>query len=160
MNKVTTVGIDLAKSVFYLHGVDEHGKIIFRKRFARSKVMPFLAHLSPCLIGMEACSGAHHWGREIQKLGHEVRLMNPKFVQAYVKTNKSDSNDAEAVCEAVLRPNMRFVPIKSIEQQDIVEKTTAKQFNNSWLSRSSGLSVFFTQEGGMNLPTNAKGVFP
>lgn len=117
--KVTALGIDLAKSVFHLCGMDKRGKVVLRKRVSRNKLLEFLADLPVCLIGMEACGSAHHWGREMKKLGHEVRLMSPQYVKPYVKTNKNDDNDAEGVCEAVGRPTMRFVPLKSVEQQDI-----------------------------------------
>jgi transposase len=116
---IKTLGIDLAKNVFHFCAMDEHGKVVLRKRLSRGKLLEFLANLPPCLIGMEACGGAHYWAREIGKLGHEVRLISPHFVKPYLKTNKNDYNDAEAVCEAVGRGNMRFVPVKTKEQQDI-----------------------------------------
>jgi len=115
---VKVLGIDLAKDVFHLHGVDAHGRVVLRKRLQRRDLAAFVANLSPCLIGMEACSGAHSWARKFREMGHEVRLMNPQFVRPYVKSNKNDAADAEAICEAVQRPSMRFVPIKSVEQQD------------------------------------------
>ena len=118
--KITTVGIDLAKNVFQLHAVDERGKAVLRRQLRREQVTAFFVNLAPCLIGMEACASAHHWGRVLQRLGHTVRLMAPQFVKPYVKTNKNDVADAEAICEAVSRPNMRFVPIKSVEQQAIL----------------------------------------
>jgi transposase len=118
--KITTVGIDLAKSVFQVHGVDERGKAALRKQLKRAEVLKFFANLPPCLIGMEACGGAHYWARKLVELGHEVRLMGPRFVKPYVKTNKNDRNDAEAICEAVARPNMRFVPVKNAEQQALL----------------------------------------
>jgi transposase len=118
--KITTVGIDLAKNVFQLHAVDERGKAVLRRQLRREQITPFFANLPPCLIGMEACASAHHWGRVLQRLGHTVRLMAPQFVKPYVKTNKNDVADAEAICEAVGRPSMRFVPIKSVEQQAIL----------------------------------------
>src|SRR5437762_14185247 len=117
MDKVTTVGIDLAKSVFSLHGVDGAGRVLLRRTVRRDQLIQTVAALSPCLIGMEACSGAHEWGRRFQGLGHTVKLMAPKFVAPYRKSGKNDGNDAEAICEAVGRPNMRFVPIKSVQQQ-------------------------------------------
>lgn len=116
---IKRVGIDLAKSVFQLHGVDGQEKVILRKQLRRAQVLDFFKNLPPCLIGMEACSSAHYWGRELQKLGHMVKLMTPQFVKPYVKSNKNDANDAEAICEAVARPTMRFVAIKTIAQQDI-----------------------------------------
>src|SRR5918994_543855 len=125
--KITTVGIDLAKNVFQLHAVDERGKAVLRRQLRREQVTAFFVNLSPCLIGMEACASAHHWGRVLQRLGHTVRLMAPQFVKPYVKTNKNDVADAEAICEAVSRPNMRFVPIKSVEQQAILSVHRVRQ---------------------------------
>lgn len=116
---ITTMGFDIAKNVFQLHGVDANGKTMLRKQLKRSQVLTFFANLSPCRIGLEACSGAHYWARELIKLGHDARLISPQFVKPYVKGNKNDANDAEAICEAVGRSSMRFVPIKSIEQQDL-----------------------------------------
>jgi transposase len=118
--KITTVGIDLAKNLFQVHAVDERGKAVLRKQLRRAQVAVFFGNLPPCVIGMEACASAHYWGRTLQRFGHTVRLMAPQFVKPYVKTNKNDVADAEAICEAVGRPNMRFVPIKSIEQQAIL----------------------------------------
>lgn len=115
----TTIGIDLAKNVFQLHGVDAHGKTVLTKRLSRTNLLPFLANLRPCLVGIEACSSANYWARRFRELGHEVRQIRPQFVKPYVKTNKNDRNDAQAICEAVSRPDMRFVPSKSIEQQDL-----------------------------------------
>jgi transposase len=116
---ITTIGFDIAKNVFQLHGVDANGKTVLRKQLKRNQVLAFFANLSPCRVGLEACSGAHYWARELIKLGHDACLISPQFVKPYVKGNKNDANDAEAICEAVGRPTMRFVPIKSIEQQDI-----------------------------------------
>jgi transposase len=127
MDKITTVGIDLAKSVFSLHGVDETGRMALRRTVRRDKLMEAVAALSPCVIGMEACSGAHEWGRQFQKLGHTVRLMAPKFVAPYRKSGKNDGNDAEAICEAVTRPNMRFVSVKSLEQQALLAMHRVRQ---------------------------------
>jgi transposase len=117
MSLVSTVGIDLAKNVFSIHGVDARGVVMIRRTVSRAKLAELVAQLPPCLIGMEACSGAHEWARRFAVFGHDVKLMAPKFVTPYRKSGKNDSNDAEAICEAVMRPNMRFVPIKSIEQQ-------------------------------------------
>src|SRR5215470_6016614 len=116
---VTTLGIDLAKSIFQLHGVDERGKVTVQKRVTRSKLRETVAQLPPCLIGMEACGGAQYWAREFQQLGHTVKLISPQFVKPYVRGNKNDSRDAEALCEAVSRPHKRFVPLKTVESQDI-----------------------------------------
>jgi transposase len=125
--KITTVGIDLAKNVFQVHAVDERGKAVLRKQLRRDQVAAYFVNLPPCLVGMEACASAHHWGRVLQSQGHTVRLMAPQFVKPYVKTNKNDVADAEAICEAVSRPNMRFVPIKSIEQQAILSVHRVRQ---------------------------------
>ena len=120
MKDITTIGVDLAKNVIQVHGVDQRGKAVLRKQFTRQKVVEFFANLAPCLVGMEACASAHHWARQLQKQGHQVKLMAPQFVKPYVKTNKNDAADAEAICEAVSRPNMRFVPIKNGEQQAVL----------------------------------------
>ena len=117
MSIVSTAGIDLAKNVFSVHGVDARGSVVVRCSVSRAKLTELVAQLPPCLIGMEACSGAHEWARRFASFGHTVRLMAPKFVTPYRKSGKNDGNDAEAICEAVARPNMRFVPVKSLEQQ-------------------------------------------
>src|SRR5499426_506993 len=117
--EMNILGIDSAKRVFHAIGMDNTGKIVFRKRFSRHDLMPFLAKLPPVRIGMEACGGAHYWARRFREHGHEVKLMAPQFVKPYVKSNKNDSRDAEAIAEAVTRPTMRFVPIKDVDQQDI-----------------------------------------
>ena len=118
--KVTTIGIDLAKVGFQVHGVDNHGKVVLRKQLKRKDVLSFFANLQPCLVGMEACGSAHYWARKLSELGHIVRLMAPQFVKPYVKTNKSDRNDAESICEAVGRPNMRFVAVKTAPMQAVL----------------------------------------
>lgn len=115
--QITTVGLDLAKRVFQVHAIDASGDVVVRKALRRSQVLPFFTKLPPCLIGMEACGTSHHWARELTKLGHEVRLMPPAYVKPYVKRGKNDAVDAEAICEAVTRPTMRFVAMKSAEQQ-------------------------------------------
>lgn len=125
--KITTVGIDLAKNVFQIHAVDERGKTALKKQLKRGQVAEFFANLPVCLIGMEACGSAHHWARKLAGFGHTVRLMAPQFVKPYVKTNKNDAADAEAICEAVSRPNMRFVPIKNIEQQSVLALHRVRQ---------------------------------
>jgi transposase len=121
MNKLSRVGIDLAKNVFQIHGVDRHGKTVWRRRLTRDKWLGVLLEKveSGCEIGMEACAGAHHWARQLQAKGFTVKLIAPQFVKPYVKSNKNDANDAEAVCEAMSRPSMRFVAVKTVEQQDI-----------------------------------------
>ena len=125
--KVTTVGVDLAKAVFAVHGVDGRGKVVFRKVLKRTQVLTFFANSEPCLIGMEACGSAHHWARQLTALGHTVKLMAPQFVKPYVRTNKNDAADAEAICEAVSRPSMRFVPIKATESQAVLALHRARQ---------------------------------
>lgn len=117
---VSTIGLDIAKNVFQVHGVDDAGEVVIRKQLRRSQVMPFFEKLPPCLVGIEACATAHHWSRELQGLGHQVRLMPPSYVKAYVKRNKNDAADAEAICEAVTRPTMRVVGTKSKEQQSVL----------------------------------------
>jgi transposase len=120
MGEITTVGIDLAKNVFSVHGVDAHGKTVLRKTVSRGALLELMAQLPRCLVGMEACSGAHQLARDLQPLGHLPRIMMPKFIIPYRRNQKNDGNDAEAICEAVARPNMRFVPIKSVEQQAVL----------------------------------------
>src|SRR5512143_603078 len=124
---ISTVGIDLAKNVLQVHGVDEHGKPVLRKPMKRAQVLAFFANLPPCLIGMEACSSAHYWARKLEKLGHTVKIMAPQFVKPYVKTNKHDAADAAALCEAVGRPSLRFVPVKTAEQQAVLALHRARQ---------------------------------
>jgi transposase len=147
MDKITTVGIDLAKSVFSLHAVNSAGRVAHRRTLRRDQLMQAMAALSPCLIGMEACSGAHEWARQFQRLGHTVRLMAPKFVAPYRKNSKNDGNDAEAICEAVTRSNMRFVPVKSVEQQALLSlHRVRKGFiveRTATINRLRGLMVEF-----------------
>jgi len=117
METVTTIGLDTAKSVFQVHGVDAAGQVVMRRQLRRRQILAFFQKLPPCLVGIEACASSHHWSRELQALGHTVRLMPPAYVKPYVKRQKNDTADAEAICEAVARPNMRFVPTKTVEQQ-------------------------------------------
>ena len=117
MQTITTIGLDIAKSVFQVHGVDAGGQMIVRRQLKRRYVLTFFQKLSPCLVGIEACGSSHHWSRELQALGHTVRLIPPAYVKPYVKRQKNDATDAEAICEAVTRANMRFVPTKTAEQQ-------------------------------------------
>jgi len=119
MNNVKVLGVDLAKNVFQIHGNDGSGHKIFSKRVKRKNLLRALAKLPPCLVGLEACGGAHYWAREISALGHDARLMSPKYVKPYVTANKNDANDADAIAEAVTRPRTKFVPAKSIEQQEL-----------------------------------------
>ncbi len=125
--KIRTVGLDLAKTQFQVHGVDETGTKVVNKALKRSQMLSFFANLPPCLVGMEACGSAHYWARKLSELGHTVKLMAPQFVKPYVKSNKNDAADAEAICEAVTRPNMRFVPVKDEEQQAVLALHRARQ---------------------------------
>ncbi|HEX4152677.1 MAG TPA: IS110 family transposase [Steroidobacteraceae bacterium] len=118
MKQIKVLGIDLGKSAFHVHGTDEAGRTVIERRFTRTGLRSWLMRLQPCLIGMETCSGAHHWGRWLGRQGHQVRLMNPRYVKAYVKTNKNDARDAEAIAEAVSRPQMRFASLKTVGQQE------------------------------------------
>jgi len=158
MEQITTAGIDLAKRVFALHGVDGAGRVGLRKTVRREQLMQTVAALPPCLIGMEACSGAHEWARRFQELGHTVRLMAPVFVAPYRKSGKNDGNDAEAICEAVSRPNMRFVPVKSAEQQAILALHRVRQ---GWIEERTAtinrIRALLT-EFGVVLPNRAQHV--
>lgn len=120
MGNIKVLGIDLAKNVFQLHGMDESGKCVLRKRLARAKFIEFMARLPVCVIGLEACGGSHYWARYLKRLGHEVRMMSPQFVKPYVKSNKNDRNDAQGIAEACTRGHMRFVAVKTVEQQDVL----------------------------------------
>src|SRR5271170_828783 len=120
MSEITTIGVDLAKQVFQVHGVDAEGAVVLRKQVRRGQVLALFSRLPRCVVGMEACATSHYWARELAALGHEVRLMPAQYVKAYVKRNKNDAADAEAICEAAVRPTMRFVPIKTAEQQAAV----------------------------------------
>jgi len=123
---VTTIGLDLAKNIFHIHGVKEDGSVAFNRPLRRAQILPFFTKLGPCLIGMEACSTSHYWGRELTALGHDVKLIPPVYVKPYIKRGKSDAADAEAICEAVTRPTMRFVEIKSVNQQAILSQHRAR----------------------------------
>ena len=155
MDKITTVGLDLAKSVFSLHGVDAQGRTVLRKTVRRDRLMELIAALPPCLIGMEACGGAHEWARQFQHHGHRIGIMMARFVAPYRKSSKNDGNDAEAICEAVGRPNMRFVPVKSAEQQAILSLHRVRQGyveqRTATINRIRGLLAEF----GMVLPQRA-----
>jgi len=127
MGEVSTIGLDIAKSVFQVHGVDVDGVVVIRKRVSRAKLLEFFAALPSCLVGIEACPSAHHWSRQLEALGHRVRLMPPSYVKAYVKRSKNDANDAAAICEAVTRPSMRFVPTKTEQQQSVLMLHRSRQ---------------------------------
>lgn len=146
--KITTIGIDLAKNVFQVHGIDVHGKVQVKKQLKRAQVDPFFANLPPCLIGMEACSGAHYWARKLTIYGHAVRLIAAQFVKPYVKTNKNDAADAEAICEAVSRPHMRFVAIKNGSQQAVLALHRARQgFVKARTAQANQIRGFLTEFG-------------
>lgn len=140
---ITTLGIDIAKSIFQLHGTNKQGKVVLKKRLRRDQLLAFMQNLPPCLVGMEACGGAHYWARKFQGYGHTVKLMAPQYVKPYVKTNKNDYNDAEGINEAVGRPTMRFVGIKALWQQDIQTLHRARsrlmQLRNTLSSHTRGL---------------------
>jgi transposase len=127
MKEISVLGLDLAKTVFQIHGVDSQGEVVIRKQLRRSQLRQYFARMAPCLIGMEACGGAHYWSRELTRLGHCVRLMAPAFVKPYLKSNKNDRNDAAAICEAVQRPSMRFVAAKTPEQQSVLHLHHARR---------------------------------
>lgn len=128
MDQSITIGLDLAKNVFQVHGVDKNGNVVLRRQLRRSQMHLFFSRLGSCLVGMEACAGAHYWARELAALGHEARLMPPAYVKPYVKRGKTDAADAEAICEAVTRPTMRFVPVKSAERQAALLDHKARDF--------------------------------
>ena len=128
MKEITTVGLDLAKNLFQVHAVDENGAVLVRRQVRRAQVLLFFSRLHPCLIGIEACAGARHWARELAKLGHDVRLIPPSHVKPFVKRGKTDAADAGAICEAVIRPNMRFVPLKTEKQQAVLMQHRARDF--------------------------------
>ena len=152
--KITTVGIDLAKNVIQLHGVDERGKTVLKKQLKRDQVCSFFANLPPCVIGMEACASAHHWARKLQSFGHVVKLMAPQFVKPYVKTNKNDVADAEAICEAVSRPSMRFVPVKNGEQQAVLALHRARQgFVKARTAQANQIRGLLAEANGMVAPS-------
>jgi transposase len=147
MNEITTLAIDLAKNVFQLHGVDERGVCVLRRQVRRAQLLAVLGQLPGCTVVMEACSGAHHWGRAVQRLGHRVRLIAPQFVKPFVKGNKTDRNDAEAICEAGQRPGMRFVALKTVEQQQVLAlhrlRSAAVKSRTALANRVRGLLAEF-----------------
>src|SRR5438445_9629242 len=158
VEEITTVGIDLAKNVFSVHAVGSQGEVVVRRTLSRAKLSELIAQLPPCLIGMEACSGAHEWARRFAASGHTVKLMAAKFVMPYRKSGKNDGNDAEAICEAVARPNMRFVPVKSLEQQSDLSLHRVRQGfveqRTATINRIRGLLAEF----GVVLPQRAEQV--
>jgi transposase len=152
---IALLGIDLAKRVFHLHGVDEHGRVVSSKRVSRAKLVEAVVQLAPRVVAMEACCGAHYWGRRFRDLGLEVRLIHPKFVRPFVKGAKNDARDAEAICEAALRPSMRFVPLKSREQLDIQALHRAREQLVRWRTRLINQTRGLLAERGIVLPQGA-----
>src|SRR5215813_5928293 len=158
MQAVTTIGLDIAKSIFQVHGVDAEGNVTIRRKLKRRYVIPFFQKLRPCLVGIEACASSHHWSRELQALGHTVRLMPPAYVKTYVKRQKNGSTDAEAICEAVARPNMRFVPTKTVEQQSCLMLHRARHlFSRQQTAVINSIRAYLA-EFGIVAPVGRRGV--
>jgi transposase len=158
MEEITTVGLDIAKSVFQVHGIDAHGNVVLRRQLKRRQVVPFFKKLAPCLIGIEACATSHHWSRELQGLGHTVGLMPARYVKAYVKRSKNDAADAEAICEAVTRPNMRFVATKTKDQQaGLMLHRTRQMFVRQQTALINAIRAHMA-EFGIVAPVGRKGV--
>src|SRR6202023_2610503 len=158
MHTVTTIGLDIAKSVFQVHGVDADGEVLIRRQLKRRQVLAFFEKLPPCLVGIEACASSHHWSRELQALGHTVRLMPTAYVKPYVKRQKNDAADAKAICEAVTRPNMRFVPIKTPEQQSgLMLHRTRHLFIRQQTSVINAIRAHLA-EFGVTAPVRRKGI--
>lgn len=158
MEKIATVGLDIAKSVFQVHGVDAAGEVVVRKRLSRARVLPFFAKLPRCLVGIEACSTSHHWARELIALGHDVRLMPAQYVKPYVKRGKNDASDAEAICEAVTRPTMRFVTVKTPEQQSVMMLHRIRLMLNRQRTQLSNATRAHMSEFGIVAPVGRIGL--
>ncbi|SBV32705.1 conserved protein of unknown function [uncultured Sphingopyxis sp.] len=158
MEKIATVGLDIAKSVFQVHGVDAAGEVLVRKRLCRARVIPFFAKLPRCLVGIEACSTSHHWARELIALGHDVRLMPAQYVKPYVKRGKNDAADAEAICEAVTRPAMRFVTVKTPEQQSVMMLHRVRLMLNRQRTQLSNATRAHMSEFGIVAPVGRIGL--
>ncbi|MGR4893509.1 IS110 family transposase [Sphingopyxis sp. LARHCG72] len=158
MEKIATVGLDIAKSVFQVHGVDAAGEVLVRKRLSRARVIPFFAKLPRCLVGIEACSTSHHWARELIALGHDVRLMPAQYVKPYVKRGKNDAADAEAICEAVTRPTMRFVTVKTPEQQSVMMLHRVRLMLNRQRTQLSNATRAHMSEFGIVAPVGRIGL--
>ena len=158
MQAITTIGLDIAKSVFQVHGIDADGRVVIRRQLKRRYVLTFFEKLAPCLIGIEACASSHHWARQLQTLGHTVRLMPPSYVKPYVKRQKNDATDAEAICEAVTRANMRFVATKTPEQQSgLVLHRTRHLFIRQQTAVINAIRAHLA-EFGITAPVGRKGV--
>jgi transposase len=158
MEKIATVGLDIAKSVFQVHGIDAAGEVVVRKRLSRARVIPFFAKLARCLVGIEACSTSHHWARELIALGHDVRLMPAQYVKPYVKRGKNDASDAEAICEAVTRPTMRFVAVKTPEQQSVMMLHRVRLMLNRQRTQLSNATRAHMSEFGIVAPVGRIGL--
>lgn len=158
MEKIATIGLDIAKSVFQVHGIDAAGEVVVRKRLSRARVIPFFAKLPRCLVGIEACSTSHHWARELIALGHDVRLMPAQYVKPYVKRGKNDAADAEAICEAVTRPTMRFVAVKTPEQQSVMMLHRVRLMLNRQRTQLSNAMRAHMSEFGIVAPVRRMGL--
>lgn len=158
MEKVTTIGLDIAKLVFQVHGVDEAGEVVVRRRLTRARMLPFFAKLPPCLVGIEACNNSHYWARELMALGHDVNLMPAQYVKPYVKRGKNDAADAEAICEAVTRPTMRFVAVKSPEQQSLMMLHRVRLMLNRQRTQLSNAIRAHMSEFGVVAPVGRNGI--
>ncbi len=158
MEKIATIGLDIAKSVFQVHGIDAAGEVVVRKRLSRARVIPFFAKLPRCLVGIEACSTSHHWARELIALGHDVRLMPAQYVKPYVKRGKNDAADAEAICEAVTRPTMRFVAVKTPEQQSVMMLHRVRLMLNRQRTQLSNAMRAHMSEFGIVAPVGRLGL--
>lgn len=158
MEKIATIGLDIAKSVFQVHGVDAGGEVVVRKRLSRARVIPYFAKLPRCLVGIEACSTSHHWARELIALGHDVRLMPAQYVKPYVKRSKNDAADAEAICEAVTRPTMRFVTVKTPEQQSVMMLHRVRLMLNRQRTQLSNATRAHLSEFGIVAPVGRIGL--
>ena len=158
MTSVVTIGLDIAKSVFQVHGVDAAGQVVVRQRLTRRRVLAFFEKLAPCLVGIEACSTSHYWARELVARGHEVRLMPAQYVKPYVKRGKNDAADAEAICEAVTRPTMRFVPVKSPEQQSVMMLHWVRLMLNRQRTQLSNSIRAHLSEFGIVAPIGRRGI--
>ena len=156
MKQITVLGIDLAKNIFQFHGIDKHGKVVMRQTVRRQQVLSKLVKIPPCIIGLEACMSAHYWHREMSRLGHQVFLMPPALVKAYRRGDKNDSNDAEAICEAVQRPNMRFVTPKTVEQQAVLHAHQSRQLLVKQRVALTNHLRGLLHEYGISLPVGAK----
>src|SRR5215471_10143455 len=155
---VATIGLDIAKSVFQVHGVDSAGQVVVRQRLTRRRVLAFFEKLAPCLIGIESCSSSHYWARELIARGHEVRLMPAQYVKPYVKRGKNDAADAEAICEAVMRPTMRFVPVKTPEQQSVMMLHRVRLMLNRQRTQLSNAIRAHLSEFGIVAPIGRRGI--